>query len=198
MSLVGVFTRTVLLTFTLSTLALAYSEEEGQDMFQRGLYEEAIQHWKKAAKAGDAGASYRLSVEYSNANVVKRDMQLALEYLEASVDGDDPRGLQDMGSLYDEGIFGYERNPEKAAQFYLRAAAMGNSAAMFNAAAILEFGEAGVTQDRVEAYKYYVLSRDAGFYPLAVEALMDLSSQMTPEEIAEAEIRAEKFLKADK
>ena len=25
------------------------------------------------------------------------------------------------------------RNPEKAAQFYLRAAAMGNSAAMFNA-----------------------------------------------------------------
>ena len=125
-------------------------------------------------------------------------MQLALEYLEASVDGDDPRGLQDMGSLYDEGIFGYERNPEKAAQLYLRAAAMGNSAAMFNAAAILELGEAGVTQDRVEAYKYYVLSRDAGFYPLAVEALMDLSSQMTPEEIAEAEIRAEKFLKADK
>ena len=198
MSLVGVFTRTVLLTFALSSPALAYSEEEGQDMFQRGLYEEAIQHWKKAAKAGDAGASYRLSVEYSNANVVKRDMQLALEYLEASVDGDDPRGLQDMGSLYDEGIFGYQRNPEKAAQFYLRAAAMGNSAAMFNAAAILELGEAGVTQDRVEAYKYYVLSRDAGFYPLAVEALMDLSSQMTPEEIAEAEIRAEKFLKADK
>ena len=195
MSLVGVFTRTVLLTFALSSPALAYSEEEGQDMFQRGLYEEAIQHWKKAAKAGDAGASYRLYVEFSNANVVKRDMQLALEYLEASVDGDDPRGLQDMG---DEGIFGYERNPEKAAQFYLRAAAMGNSAAMFNAAAILELGEAGVTQDRVEAYKYYVLSRDAGFYPLAVEALMDLSSQMTPEEIAEAEIRAEKFLKSDK
>ena len=166
MSLVGVVARTFLLTFALSAPALAYSEEEGQDMFRRGLYEEAIQHWKKAAKAGDAGASYRLSVEYSNANVVKRDMQLALEYLEASVEGDDPRGLQDMGSLYDEGIFGYERNPKKAAQFYLRAAAMGNSAAMFNAAAILELGEAGVTQDRVEAYKYYVLSRDGGVLSL--------------------------------
>ena len=106
MSLVGVFTRTLLLIFVLSAPALAYSEEEGQDMFQRGLYEEAILHWKKAAKAGDAGAAYRLSVEYSNANVVKRDMQLALDYLEASVDGNDPRGLQDMGSLYDEGIFG--------------------------------------------------------------------------------------------
>ena len=75
---------------------------------------------------------------------------------------------------------------------------MGNSAAMFNAASILEIGEAGVAQDRVEAYKYYVLSRDAGFYPLAVEALMDISSQMTPEEIAEAEMRAEQFLKASK
>jgi hypothetical protein len=69
---------------------------------------------------------------------------------------------------------------------------------MFNAASILEIGEAGVAQDRVEAYKYYVLSRDAGFYPLAVEALMDISSQMTPEEIAEAEMRAEQFLKASK
>jgi len=197
MSLVGVFAQTVLLTFALSAPALAYSEEEGQDMFRRGLYEEAILHWKLAAKAGDAGAAYRLSVEYSNANVVKRDMQLALEFLEVSVDGNDPRGLQDMGSLYDEGMFGYEQDREKAAKFYLRAAAMGNSAAMFNAASILELGEAGVAQDRVEAYKYYVLSRDAGFYPFAVEALMGLSAVMTPEQIAEAEMRAEQFLKKD-
>ena len=122
MSLVGIFTRTVLLLCSVCR-ALAYSEEEGQDMFQRGLYEEAIQHWKKAPKPVTQ-ALHRLSVEYSNANVIERNMQLALEYLEASVEGDDPRGLQDMGSLYDEGIFGYEQNPEKAAQFYLRAAAM--------------------------------------------------------------------------
>ena len=64
---------------------------------------------------------------------------------------------------------------------------------MFNAASILERGEAGVAQDRIEAYKYYVLSRDAGFYPLAVEALMDLSAVMSPDELAEAEIRAEQF-----
>ena len=50
-----------------------------------------------------------------------------------------------------------------------------------------------VAQDRIEAYKYYVLSRDAGFYPLAVEALMDLSAVMSPDELAEAEIRAEQF-----
>ena len=42
MSLVGVFAQTFLLSFALSAPALAYSEEEGQDMFRRGLYEEAI------------------------------------------------------------------------------------------------------------------------------------------------------------
>ena len=53
MSLISAFTRTLLITLTLSASAFAYSEEEGQDMFQRGLYEEAILHWKKAVKAGD-------------------------------------------------------------------------------------------------------------------------------------------------
>jgi TPR repeat protein len=194
MSFIAVVTRACLLTLALFAPAFAYSEEEGQNMFRRGLYEEAIQHWEKAAKAGDAGAAYRLSVEYSNANVVKRDLARALEYLEQAAAADDPRGLQDMGSLYDEGIFGFKQDREKAAQLYLRAAAKGNSAAMFNAASILEVGEAGVAQDRVEAYKYYVLSRDGGFYPLAVEALKDLTANMTPEEIAEAEQRAEEFL----
>tara|TARA_B100001057_G_scaffold143439_2_gene143131 strand:- start:16 stop:612 length:597 start_codon:yes stop_codon:yes gene_type:complete len=198
MSFVLIFARTLLLTLIPFASAFAYSEEEGQDMFRRGLYEEAILHWKEAVNAGDVGAAYRLSVEYSNANVVERDLRLAFDYLEVAAAGDDPRGLQDLGALYDEGIYGFKQDREKAAQLYLRAASMGNSAAMFNAASILEIGEAGVTQDLIEAYKYYVLSRDAGFYPLAVEALMDISSQMTPEEIAEAEMRAEQFLEAFK
>ncbi len=198
MSFVLIFARTLLLTLIPFASAFAYSEEEGQDMFRRGLYEEAILHWKEAVNAGDVGAAYRLSVEYSNANVVERDLRLAFDYLEVAAAGDDPRGLQDLGALYDEGIYGFKQDREKAAQLYLRAASMGNSAAMFNAASILEIGEAGVTQDLIEAYKYYVLSRDAGFYPLAVEALMDISSQMTPEEIAEAEMRAEQFLEASK
>ena len=197
MSLVGVFAQTFLLHLPCPPRPWRIARKKGRTCSGAGLYEEAILHWKQAAKAGDAGAAYRLSVEYSNANVVKRDMQLALEFLEVSVDGNDPRGLQDMGSLYDEGMFGYEQDREKAAKFYLRAAAMGNSVAMFNAASLLELGEAGVAQDRVEAYKYYVLSRDAGFYPFAVEALMGLSAVMTPEQIAEAEMRAEQFLKKD-
>ena len=72
MSLVGVVGRTFLLTFALSAPALAYSEEEGQDMFRRGLYEEAIQHWKKAAKASGVGrlakppaATYMKPTDYS-------------------------------------------------------------------------------------------------------------------------------------
>ncbi|CAI8344441.1 MAG: Putative beta-lactamase HcpC [Rhodobiaceae bacterium UBA7378] len=189
----GVFAKTILIAFVVSTGAVANNEEDGHDLFRRGLYEEAIGHWEMAAKQGDADAAYRLSVEYSNAIVVKRDMKKAFDYLQQAANDDHPAGLQDLASLYDEGIFFVKQDRERAAQLYLKAARLGNSAAMFNAASILERGEAGVAQDRIEAYKYYVLSRDAGFYPLAVEALMDLSAVMSPDELAEAEIRAEQF-----
>ena len=43
---------------------VALSEREGLDIYQRGHYLEAIEYWKKAAAAGDAGSAYRLSEEF--------------------------------------------------------------------------------------------------------------------------------------
>ena len=65
----------------MTSSAFALSEREGLDIYQRGLYLEAIEYWKKAAAAGDAGSAYRLSEEYFDAKIVKRDLKLALKYL---------------------------------------------------------------------------------------------------------------------
>ncbi|MBT5156500.1 MAG: sel1 repeat family protein [Rhodobiaceae bacterium] len=180
------------LSMSLMGFAQALSEREGLDIYQRGLYLEAIEYWKKAAAAGDAGSAYRLSEEYFDAKIVKRDLKLALKYLRQASEGNDARALTDLASLYDYGT-GVRENRAKAGELYLRAARMGMPAAMFNVASMLETGE-GLAQDKVEAYKYYVLSRDQGFAPFAVKAIEEISANMTVEQIAEGEKRADNFI----
>lgn len=175
-----------------SSVALALSEREGLDIYQRGLYEEALVYWKKAAAAGDAGSAYRLSEEYFDAKIVKRDLKLAFKYLKQAADGNDARALTDLASMFDYGT-GVPEDREKAAALYLRAARMGMPAAMFNIASMLETGE-GIAQDKVEAYKYYLLSRDQGFAPFATKALEEMAANMTAQQLADAEQRADDFI----
>ena len=176
----------------ISSPAFALSEREGLDIYQRGLYLEAIEYWKKAAAAGDAGSAYRLSEEYFDAKIVKRDLKLALQYLKQAADGNDARAITDLASMFDYGT-GVPEDRKRAADLYLRAARMGMPAAMFNVASMLETGE-GITMDKVEAYKYYLLSRDQGFAPFANKALEEIAANMTADQIAEAEQRADDFI----
>ena len=177
---------------SLATPALALSEREGQDIYQRGMYLEAIEYWKKAAAAGDAGSAYRLSEEYFDAKIVGRDIELAIRYLMQAADKCDLRALTDLASMYDYGT-GVPQDRKRAAELYLRAAKLGMPAAMFNIASMLETGE-GVAQDKIEAYKFYLLSRDLGFAPFARKALEELGNMMSPEQVAAAESRADNFI----
>ncbi|MAK11638.1 MAG: sel1 repeat family protein [Rhizobiales bacterium TMED83] len=176
----------------LATPAFALSEREGQDIYQRGLYLEAIEYWKKAAAAGDAGSAYRLSEEYFDAKIVGRDIELAIRYLMQAAEKDEPRALTDLASMYDYGT-GVAKDRARAAELYLRAAKLGMPAAMFNIASMLETGE-GVAQDKIEAYKFYLLSRELGFAPFARKALEELGNEMSPEQVAAAESRADNFI----
>ena len=88
---------------------------------------------------------------------------------------------------------GVEQNCERAAELYLRAAKLGMPAAMFNIASKLETGE-GVAQDKIEAYKFYLLSRDLGFAPFARKALEELGTMMLPEQLPAAKSRADNFI----
>lgn len=181
-----------LLSVGLTNAASALSEREGLDIYQRGHYQEAIDYWKKAAAAGDAGSAYRLSEEYFDAKIVKRDMRLAFKYLRQAAEANDARALTDLASMYDYGT-GVKEDREKAASLYLRAAKMGMPAAMFNVASMLENGE-GIAKDEIEAYKYYLLSRDQGFAPFANKALETMASNLSADQIAEAESRADNFI----
>ena len=182
----------VALIFGASCNAIAYSEREGLDIYQRGLYLEAIEYWKKAAAAGDAGSAYRLSEEFFDAKIVKRDLKTALKYLQQAAKANDARALTDLASFYDYGT-GVVKDRKKAAQLYLRAANMGMPAAMFNVASMLETGD-GIKMNKIEAYKFYLLSRELGFAPFANKALEEMAANMDVEQIVEAEDLADNFV----
>jgi TPR repeat protein len=188
--------KTLVLAVALSVgaaqFAAAYSEREGLDIYQRGHYLEAIEYWKKAAAAGDSGSAYRLSEEYFDAKIVKRDIKAAFKYLQQAAKGNDARAITDLASLYDYGT-GVKKDRKKAAKLYLRAANMGMPAAMFNVAAMLETGD-GIAVDKIEAYKFYLLSRDQGFAPFANKALEEMAANMSVEQIVKAEDLADNFV----
>ena len=175
-----------------TTGAHALNEHQGKEMYQLGHYEKAIEHWKQAAGEGDAGSAYQLGAIYFDGVVVKRDLSQARKYLRQAAEQNDARALTELGGFYDYGT-GVRADKKRAAMLYLRAAKQGYPSAMFNIAAMLEMGD-NIAQDKVEAYKYYLLSRDQGFAPFAIKALQDMAANMTPEELAEAEERANNFV----
>lgn len=169
----------------------AGGEYEGYDLYRRGLYEEAMLHWTKAADAGDAGSAYRLAMEYYDAKVVKQNLTRVRRYLEQAAAEDDPRALHDLGSLYDNGVI-VRLDRRRAAELYLRSAQLGYAAAMFNIAVMLERGE-GIREDKIEAYKYYLLSKSLGFGPFADQHLEILEPKLSPAQRAEGQDRADNF-----
>jgi S1-C subfamily serine protease len=111
-----------------------------------------------------------------------------------------------LGHLFDDGSIGVEeeskdhpgvtenyhrKNPIKAMYWYRRAAAQGNVAAQNNLGVMYAKGQ-GVPQDYVEAYKWYNLAAAQGLSD-AIDNRDEIASDMTPEQIAEAQQLAREF-----
>ncbi|MEQ9519782.1 MAG: tetratricopeptide repeat protein [Parvibaculum sp.] len=167
-------------------------EASGQDLYQRGYYEEAIGEWTKAVEEkGDTGAAFRLGEEYFDAKVVTRDIETSLKYLRLGADGGDARAQQDLATMYDNG-WGVTKDTDEAAKWYLAAALQGNAVAQYNIATMYETGT-GVEQDIEKAYMYYLLAIEGGFRHFATTELENVSQNMTAQQIKDATVMARQF-----
>jgi TPR repeat protein len=177
---------------------------EGEDLYRRGLYVEAIAWWTERAAQGDVESARRLGVEFMDGKpgVVQRDFEKARKYhLQAAMSGE-RRSMMDLGTIYDNG-YGVPENLPEAARWYLWAAKYGHGPAMYNTALMLETGDGGRT-DLVESYMWYILGAKEGFKmlpetkfdimkPPADSAMGALHVKLTPAQRAEAHARANAF-----
>ncbi len=172
--------------------------DEGDRLFKRGHYEQAMAWWKEAAKKDSANALYRLGAAYRDGVardkevIVERNFEEAAKWLLRAAELGDERAHFDLGGLYDDGL-GVQKSPEQAARWYLAGAERGQVACQYNIAVMYEDG-VGVGKDPVAAYMWYYLAAQQGFIEFGGPALEKLSRGMGPEQVRNA-IRMAKEMK---
>ncbi len=102
----------------------------------------AAEHWRKAAAAGIGEAQYRLAHMLLAGSGTQAE---GLEMLHRASGADAPvlaaRAACDLGNICAKGLYGVERDMQKAAEWYARAARGGNSRAQLVYAIMLLSGD---------------------------------------------------------
>ena len=166
----------------------ASSAEEPLKLFLGGNEKEAINLWKQKSEMGDANASYALGIIFYDSDVTglcqriedsncKNNFKSGLKYFKIAHDAGDVRATYALGEHYD-----YFRKYKKAFKFYLQAAEAGVPEAQFNTASMYEHGE-GVTQDTVQAVRWYLQCNETKLCLQKEEGISDLIDQLTIDEL---------------
>ena len=182
------FTIALLLSiFCITTPAWA-DYEAGTVAYKSGYHATTLREIRPLAERGEARAQFMLGFLYSEGKGVPQDHQQARQWYEkAAVQGSSGAQLN-LGTLYWNGYWNGEGGPKdyQMALFWFRQAAdQGESIAQMKLGMLHEHGP-GVTQDYIEAHKWYNLSAARG-EKQAAEFRDALAKQMTPAQIPEAQ-----------
>ncbi len=122
------------------------------------------------------------------------DFDAALPELRAAAEGGHARAQYTLGSMYNGGK-GVAPDRAMAAEWWLKAAAQKHAQAQFALGVLYSSGK-GVAKDNVAAHMWFSLAAARG-KKNAKRLLKVIARQMTPEQIADAERRAEAWRQAN-
>lgn len=164
--------------------------EDGIAAAQSGDYATALSLWGPLADEGDRDAQYGLGILHINGAGVPQDDAEAAKWFRSAAE----QGLADaqfnLGVAYLTGR-GVPKDNVESVKWLLPAAEQGHSAAQFNVGRAYSVGD-GVSRDLVMAHMWLSLAATRG-RDRATQLRNLLPSQMSPEEIAEAERLALKW-----
>jgi hypothetical protein len=168
-------------------------------MYDRGQgvaqdYPEAVRWYRKAAEQGNANAQFNLGVMYSRGRGVAQDYPEAVGWFRKAAEQGNAMAQYNLGVMYANGQ-GVAQDYPEAVRWYRKAAEQGNANAQFNLGLMCANGK-GVTQNYVEAYMWLNLaaSKFSGEEQKRQAGVRDaLAKKITPQQIAEAELRAQEW-----
>ena len=124
---------------------------------------------RRAAKAGNAEAQFRLGVMYGNGDGVRLDYDQALAWFEKAAAQNHQNALITMAWMFASGA-GVETDEARARDLYLRAAELGSAKAQYVVGTMYRFAQYGLEKDLAAAVDWYVKAADQGM-PTAQLAL---------------------------
>ena len=169
---------------------------------------EAIKWYKKAAEKRHGKAQSDLAAMYYEGKCVAQDYNEAVDWYRRAanvrlrfiplhglgvfryVDEEDTEACYKLGQMYQSGR-GVVKDNNEAFKWYKKAAERGHKEAQFGLGNMYCKDE-GVEQDYIEAYKWYILSSNQGCTE-AIQAKDKIKTEMTSENISEAEKRVGSF-----
>ncbi len=169
------FTIVALLCFTAATAQ--ESTEKSQQIqeimdraeieFNNGNYEAAQEILLEAAELGDVDAIYAIAALHLDGLLAELDIEKAVATTQELADEGYAPAESVVGSLYAQGVYGYELDYAKAAQWYKKAADRDDASGQYGYGRLLCIGM-GVEQDFNKAMEYLLKALDGGEYRATV------------------------------
>ncbi|ELR22130.1 Sel1 repeatcontaining protein [Acanthamoeba castellanii str. Neff] len=100
---------------------------------------------------GVANAQHALGKAYLDGLFGEKSLEKALALITRAADANYAPALNSLGALYESGRHGEAKNEKQAHEYYLAAAARGETVAMLNLACLYARGALGVPQDLTKA-----------------------------------------------
>ena len=167
--------------------------KEGKAAYDSGDYDTAWKELEPAAKQGDAEAMFLVASMYHTGRGTPVSYKDAAQWYRKSADAGDAQAVFMMGVVYEGGI-GEPRSLVEALKWYRKAADRGFYASIMKVANMYGKGQ-GTAKDLAQAYLWFSIAelrvpKDSGDrYEIPI-VKDKLASQMTKEQVADAERKA--------
>jgi len=184
----------LILTFTTPALA---SYEDGLTAYQQKDWFNAIRNLRPLAEENDDRALVLLGNMYNDGNGVPKNSKTAFEHYKRALINNNNNAMVAIATMYAQGM-GVEKDFKTGFNWFKKSAEYGNSAGQIMFASILIKGHPELPElepNPQHAYAWYRIvelnATEASFKKLGTELGKRLSSQLTPDQI----VNAEKFAK---
>lgn len=134
---------------------------EGNNCYEAGNYEDAVEYFEAAHKKGNIGATHNLAVCYAEGKGVEKSLTMAFKLYEKAA----KKGYVDsqvaLGEMYKNG-YGCKQDYKKAIKWLEKAAKQGDSDAMYLIGTCYFYGGYGIKKDLKKAKEWITKSASLG------------------------------------